>query len=659
MSFPRPWFLALLLLASGCDEDAATPPATPPVAAAPTPDAGPGAELGRLEGLSGEVRLERGGTPVPAAEGPLYEGDAVETGVGGAATVRFPDGRSVEVGPDARFAMGKDSGGIVMQVERGIVLSRVPAVPRAGSAGTKVTLSILTPFGLTRVGSDAPSEVRVAVAEDAGSVEVRLGAIEFVGKDGQQLRATEGESVAVAGGKVEVVRAPRVVELAPIPVTVRLGAGRAEVRPQGTVRWRPVKKQGEVLAPGDGVRTRPGGTAVLALEGSSSVLSLGSGTELVLESAGQGGNTDEARVDLRQGGLGLQLAPGRTSRVVLPGLSLEGNGAAGVEVRRTAGGYLVDAFTGQVTLVRGASRQPLRAGERARLEGESGTARVEPLSQAALVLGPGAGAEVFHQGLSEVALTWEGEGEAVVEVALDAGFTRPVVAGTVFQPFVNVSAPSRGVLHWRVRRKDGTEVAKGSAAFAPERLSRDLDRVRNVVPEGPEKTTIFYQDKPPAVTFTYGEEASAASYRVAVYRVGALGTPVAERTVPDTRAALDAGALGEGSYLWSVTPLSASGAQLKGGRMNKLELVYDNSVPMLVVTSPRNGTRAGDKVRATGVAPVDARLSINGRPVPLDGKHRFSTWVEPLGTPPLLVFKMSRPGAPEVYTVRTLRQRGP
>jgi len=93
--------------------------------------------------------------------------------------------------------------------------------------------------------------------------------------------------------------------------------------------------------------------------------------------------------------------------------------------------------------------------------------------------------------------------------------------------------------------------------------------------------------------------------------------------------------------------------------MNKLELVYDNSVPMLVVTSPRNGTRAGDKVRAAGVAPVDARLSINGRPVPLDGKHRFSTWVEPLGTPPLLVFKMSRPGAPEVYTVRTLRQRGP
>ncbi|MFP2932840.1 hypothetical protein ACLESO_48385, partial [Pyxidicoccus sp. 3LG] len=269
------------------------------------------------------------------------------------------------------------------------------------------------------------------------------------------------------------------------------------------------------------------------------------------------------------------------------------------------------------------------------------------------------GAEVYHQGMPEVALTWEGEGEAVVEVASDAGFTRPVLTGTVFKPFVNVPAPARGALYWRVRRKDGTEVTRGSAVFAPERPARQLDRVRNVVPEGPEKTTIFYQDKPPAVTFSYGEEASAARYRVAVYRAGALGTPVAERTVTETRAALDAGALEEGSYLWSVTPLSASGAQLKGGRMNKLELVYDNSVPVLMVSTPRNGQRAGERVRASGVAPVDARLSINGRPVALDAKHRFSTWVEPVGSPPLLVFKMTRSGAPEVHTVRTLKPRGP
>ncbi|NVJ03163.1 FecR domain-containing protein [Myxococcus sp. AM009] len=656
MSAPRRWFLVLLLLVAGCDDDAVAPPPGP----SEVVDAGAGEVLGRLEGLRGDVRLERGGKQGAAQEGPLYGGDAVETASGGAATVRFPDGRSVEVGPDARFALGAESGGIVLQVERGILLSRVPArEPRTGQ-GAKVALTIRTPFGLTRVGADEPSEVRVQVAEDAGSVEVRLGAIEFVGRDGKTLRASEGETVEATSGRTElVVRGARVLELAPIPVTVRLGTGRAEVRAKGASAWRAVAKQGEVLSPGGSVRTRRGGSAVLALEGSATVASLGSDAELVLTSAEQGGATDEARFDLLRGWLNLQLARGRTSRLVLPGLRVEGGGEARLAVRRTAAGYLVDALTGEVTLVRGDARQALRAGERATVEASSAQApRVEPLKPAPLALGVVNGAEVFHPGLREVAITWEGEGEATVEVAEDAAFTRPVLSGTVYRPFINVPAPARGRLHWRVRREDGTQVS-GSASFAPERAVRSLARVRNVVPEGPEKTTIFYQDKPPAVTFTYAAETSAARYRVAVYRAGALDTPVAERTVTETRAALDAGALHEGSYLWSVTPLSATGAQLKGGRMNKLELVYDNSVPVLMVSTPRNGQAAGVRVRAAGVAPVDARLSINGRPVALDGKHRFNTWVEPVGSPPVLVFKMTRPGAPAVHTVRTLKQRGP
>ncbi|WP_426749996.1 hypothetical protein [Myxococcus sp. Y35] len=650
------WFLVLLLLVSACDKEAEAPP---PAAVAAV-DAGPGEALGRLEGLSGDVRLERGGKLQPASEGPLYGGDAVETASGGAATVRFPDGRSVEVGPDARFALGEDSGGIVLQVERGILLSRVPAGVKRTGPRSKVALSIRTPFGLTRVGPEEPSEVRVQVAEDSGRVEVRLGAIEFIGRDGRTVQAAEGDAVeATPERTVLVARGARVMELAPMAVTVRLGTGRAEVRAQGSARWRAVAKQGEVLSPGGSVRTGRGGSAVLGLEGSASVLSLGSDSELALTSAGQGGTTDEARLDLLKGWLGLQLARGRNSRLVLPGLRLEGDGEARLAVRRTAAGYLVDALTGQVTLVRGEARQALRAGERATVDAAAAQApRVEPLAPAPLALGIADGAEVFHSGLREVAITWEGEGEAQVEVAEDAAFTRPVLSGTVFRAFVNVPAPARGRLHWRVRRKDGTQVT-GSASFAPERVVRSLARVRNVVPEGPDKTTIIYQDKPPAVTFTYGADASAARYRVAVYRTGALDTPVAERTVTETRAALDAGALGEGSYVWSVTPLSATGAQLKGGRMNKLELVYDNSVPELVVSAPRNGQPAGARVRAVGVAPVDARLSINGRPVALDGKHRFSTWVEPVGSPPVLVFKMTRPGAPAVHTVRTLKQRGP
>jgi hypothetical protein len=608
-----------------------------------------------LEALRGEVRLERGGKVEAATAGPLQRGDALETGADGAATVRFADGRTVEVGANARFVLDEDASGVLLRVARGIVLSRVPASP--GGGGPAVELRILTPYGLTRVGGQEASEVSVSVGPDEGRVEVRLGAIEFVAEDGKELQAAAGEAVELSAGRAEVVAQPeRVLELATIQVTVRADSGRVEVRSKGSAKWRTVNRGGQKLASGDGVRAR-GGTAFLALEGSASTIALASGSELVLEGAGKQGSKDEARLDLRQGEVSLKLAPERDSRVVMPGLTVESQGAADLDVRRTAEGFDVAARAGDVTLVRGTSRKALRAGEQASLSGEA-EARVGPLAQAPLVLPSAERAQVFHQGLSEMTLTWEGEGDAIVEVASDAAFTRPLLRGVVHQPSVNVPVPARGRLFWRVRRPDGAEVTQGSASFAPERAPKNLARVTNEVPEGPEKTTIFYQDKLPTVVFTYAKDPQAARYRIAVYRSGELGKPVAERTVSETRAPLEAGLLREGSFLWSVTPLSRTGQALRGGRMNKLELVYDNSVPVLVINAPRNGQQAGKRVRAVGVAPVGTQLSINGRSVSLDGKHRFDTWVEPLGSPPVLLFRMQNAGDTEVYVVRTLK-RGP
>jgi hypothetical protein len=650
---------ALLLLFSwGCDEEGAQPPPTTPAPEVPqaeaTPDAGP-SWLARLEAIQGEVKLERAGQAAPASEGPLVRGDALETGPNSSARVQFADGRSIEVGANARFVLDEDASGVVLQVARGILLSRVPAAP-AGRAGPQVELRILTPYGLTRVSGEQASEVSVDVGPDAGRVEVRLGAIEFVAKDGQALQASAGESVAVSAGRAELVeRAPsKVIELATIQVTVRADTGRVEVRSKGSAKWRAVGKGGQALAPGDGVRSR-GGTAYLGLQGSASTIALAPGGELVLEGAGQQGAADEARVDLRRGEVALRLASERDSRVVMPGLTLESDGAAHLNVRRTTNGFDVAARAGDVVLVRGESRQPLRAGEQASVSGEA-DAVVAPLAKAPLALPAMEGVKVFHRGVPEVTLSWEGQGDAVVEVASDAAFSRTLMRGVVHQPFANVPVPARGTLYWRVRKPDGTEVTRGSATFAPERTAKELARLTNVVPEGPEKTTIFYQDKPPAVTFTYAPEPQADKYRVSVYRAGELSRPVAERTVVEPRAPLEAGVLGEGSFLWSVTPLSSGGQPLRGGRMNKLDLVYDNSVPELVVTAPRNGQRAAKRVRAVGVAPVGAQVSINGRPVALDRKHRFDTWVEPVGSPPVLLFRMQNAGAPAMYLVRTLKR---
>ncbi|WNG49605.1 FecR domain-containing protein [Archangium minus] len=655
MSSLRPRLLSALclLLATGCGEEEPLPAASPP-AAVEKPARGPEVDAGvealaRLTTVTGEVRLERGGKLSPATTGPLWRGDAVETGADGGVTVLFADGRTVEVGPEARFLLDEDASGVVVAVSRGFVLSRVPAERAQGKSSPRVQLTVLTPFGLTRTGSDA-SEVRVEVGQDEGRVEVLLGTVEVVAKNGKSVRATQGQVLSVKPESVTT----RVLELATVQVTVHAGSGRAEWRQKGSARWRGVDRDGEALKAGDSVRARQG-SALLRLEGSESALTLSPGGELVVEGVERRGSTDEARLDLLKGELGLMLAPGRASRVVLPGLSLESDGAARLDVRRTGDGFTVDSRVGDVTLVRGEARESLRAGERATVAGAA-TARVETVEQAPLVLASTAGQQVFHKRLSEVALTWEEAGEVRVEVASDAEFKKPVLVGVARRGFVNVTAPAKGALYWRVRRPEGSEVARGSAFFGPERSAKgELGRLRNRVPEGPEKTTIFFQDKPPAITFTCQAEPGAASYKVAVYRSGALGQPVAERSASSPQVPLEAGVLEEGSFVWSITPLAANGQPVRGGRMSKLELVFDNSVPTLIVNAPREGQRAGRRVRVSGVAPVDAKLFVNGRPLALDSKHRFDTWVSSEGRPPRVVFKMSRPGAPDVYSVRTLK----
>lgn len=138
-----------------------------------------------------------------------------------------------------------------------------------------------------------------------------------------------------------------------------------------------------------------------------------------------------------------------------------------------------------------------------------------------------------------------------------------------------------------------------------------------------------------------------------VYREGQLGTTVAERTVTENQLALPENTLVEGKYLWSVTPLDAKGAELKGGRMNKLHLVFDNAVSALSIKSPRNGD-SGKSLRAVGIAPVGSRLFINGKAVALDAQARFDTPVSAVGG--RVIFRLLHNGA-ESYTVRTVKTR--
>lgn len=615
------------------------------------PDAGPPPRMAaaHLESVKGEVKVERDGKLGAAQLGYLYVGDAVETGEAGEAKVRFPGGRFVEVGPDARFTLSEGEGGLVLNVARGLVLTRVPnEAPRkpGEKAEPQVSLSILTPFGLTRVGK---SEVAVDVGADSASVEVKIGMIELVSRNGEVTTAAAGEKVAL-GAKAE--KAPMI--LPTIQVVIQAG-GTSEVKKKDAKAWVVVGRKPVVLAPGDLMRVKDGRTT-LQPDGSGTRLVFGRGAEVGFVGATKRDGVEETELDLRKGDVSGTLAPRQKSRVKLGGgVALVSDLGGQFTLVKTASGFEVSAVAGDFKLEReGAEPRPLIGGQSAKV-GPKAVEVVEP-SRDQLTLPSRVGMKFFHAALSRLSLTWEGE-EAKpyrVEVATNPAYTDPLIDGVVHHRFVSVPVPARGNLYWRVF--DGEkEVDRGSAYFAPEaRSGAELDLRRNEVQDGADKTTIYYQDKPPAVTLTFVPDKAAAKHKVSVFKEGALGTALVERSVTEPQVVLD-GALAEGKYLWSVTPLDAKGAGLRGGKMNKLEIVYDNAVPNLIIKAPRNGDPGGASVPVVGIAPVGAKVFVNGKPVELDDKARFNTKAAPLAGGRLVFRMLSKNGA-EVYTVRTVRR---
>jgi ferric-dicitrate binding protein FerR (iron transport regulator) len=601
--------------------------------------------LGQLEAPQGTVTLEREGKKRPAAAAPLFPGDVIETGEDSSAQLRFSGDRVVELGADGRFELDVDGTGVMLNVARGLVLTRVKATP--GHEEGEVLLTISTPFGLTRIGA---AELAMKVDESSADVDVKLGEIELVSKS--------GEVTKVGAGKKGLLGAAR--ELPEIALTVVTSTGKGEFKAKNAKAFVAINpKKPPALKPGDVVRVKEGKLR-LAPEGSSTRLALLKGAEVGIVESRKGPGREATALDVKKGELEVSAPKGQSTRVaVVGGITLVSDLGGQYSLRRTGGGFDVEALAGDVTIEReGQPATVVPGGQSASIPLKGGAPAVKAATREGVVLPSRQGLRVYHQSLKQVSLSWDDAGAADekwrVQVASDPAFTNLVLDGVVHDNFLTVPVPPKGGWYWKVFKGD-VEHARGGATFAPEPRSQDLSRLKNVVPEGAETTTIFFQDKPPVVTFTWGKDDAAAKYAVKVYREGQLGTPVAERAVSESQVSLPENTLLEGKYLWSVTPLDAKGAELKGGRMNKLHMVFDNAVASLSIKSPRNGDPGGKSVNAAGVAPVGSKLSINGKSVPLDEQARFDTPVSPAAGG-RIIFRLLHNGA-EIYTVRTVRGR--
>lgn len=629
--------VACLLALVGCPEEPPPPPPPPP----PTP-------VAQLARATGAVELTRdGGTAPVAAPTPLFQGDVVKTGHGASALLK--GGRvEVELEEDTVFRIGK-------------ALSDVNV-----SAGEVVLLSDAdgeafgTPLGTA--GLSGGGRARLALREGKLVLEVGVGEVELTDADGGTSTATSGQRVRFGVGAVELedITDPQErlrlglgpVELedaaAPPAVKADVEAGRPLLKAPGAAKATPAPKS-STLADGQTGFTTPKG-AQLRLESAGVVLRVGAGASGLVDTPTRHEGLVELPVTLEGGEAGLRLT--KEGRVKLGGttpVTLSG-AEANAELSASKAGQRLEVVAGTVELAaEGKAPVTVRAGQAA-VVGPGGAIEVKAQPRSPLVVPFGKRVTLYTPALRELGLRLPAR-PVRVEIAADSAFTQLLAAGEA-EDVVTVKVPASRQLFWRFPGDDGALV-QGQVKLRAEPVARSAGARGDVIAETGKKATVYYQGSVPPLTLTFGAVPQAKAYQLKVYAAGALTTPVFEKKSDATRVLVEAGALAEGSYVWFASPLDANGRELAGGRMNQMELVYDNALTSLVITSPKEGAKVSGEVVASGTAPAGSRLSINGKPVTLGASGRFSV---PVGAVDAVIFTLTTGDGGEAYWVRRVRR---
>lgn len=634
-------YMTVVLLGLGCPDEGPLPVGDASSATASK-------ALATLGALKGPVTLTHQGASGPAAAGPVFAGDVVETGEGGSASLTFADGRVLELGSDGRIELGADNDGILLSVGRGVVVTRSGGTPAAPGEET-VELSVETAYGLVRIGR---AGLQLEVREDGVTIDVQTGNATIVARNGNSVDLQAG-----AGGNLSREGATRRVTLEPMEVVLMQSTGRIEVTRRDGKRLKLSNPKGTTpLGEGDTVRVA-GGSATLGGVGSEARITLETGASVEVGQSQGGGNAEDVALALQKGTLVMKVPFGQR-KTLRPAPDLEVTAGEGgtFSVTRKADGLEVSSVVGDLEVTpEGRPATRLKGGQTATV-GSAGISAVDPVREA-LTLPTRNGLSLLHPAAERVALVWpeNKDGRYHLTVSSDASFSRPLVDGIVHQAFFNLAAPSRGVLFWKVQLDEDSK-ASGSLVCRPERAGEELGNLNNQVPAGPEKTVIYFQDKPPALTFLWkAPEQKVAKYLLRVYQAGQFEKPLHERSTPATSVQLPAGAIGDGAYQWDVTWLDAAGKPVgSSGKMSVLELQYDNQVRRLVITEPKNGDRQSARVPVAGVAPLGSKVAVNGQNLELEPKGRFAGVTSPISGGRVVFRWLGEDG--ETYIVRVLRR---
>lgn len=621
-------------LAAGVVACSEPPPPAPPPPAQPAQ-----AAVGKLTLVGGQVTLRRSGeTPRPAKLEPLFDSDVVATGSDGRAVLQLSDGRELELAEDSAFRLG-DARGVDLDFEEGVI-----AIVQDGRGA-----AVLTPYGRAEV--QPGTRARLDSKQKSLSIEILTGGIVTVGRDGGALTTRAGQRLDLEVGEIRVVDAKKKkgkLDLEVLEVRLVMDKGAAELKEQGGKGF---KKSGGVDALAQGTEFRVAGSSRARLSAKGAELVLLPGARGSFLGAEQDENGTSLKVALKAGSAVVRFSGEQPATVLVEGSAVPARLTASAEatalVAQSPKGPRVQVLTGKIELTSKAGEPvAVEAGEGATLAG--GQVKVAPTGRPEVVLPLEPRLRVFSSVPREVGLGL-GDEPVRVEVAADGEFKQVLSSGTASG--VLPTRPVGSDLHWRILDAQGKPQRAGHIRFLPERVSRGSEKAgkTEVVSQNGQKATVVFQEQPPALTFEFPEVPGAKTYRLKVYRWGELSTPVLTTDVNAPRATLASGELEEGNYAWAGIGVDERGTEKSSGKMNQMEIIYDNSYATLAIHTPVAGPAGRSQETATGVAPLGSKLFINGKSVPLDAKGRFQVEV---GRARPLVFRCVLARGAEDYLVR-------
>ena len=289
--------------------------------------------------------------------------------------------------------------------------------------------------------------------------------------------------------------------------------------------------------------------------------------------------------------------------------------------------------------------------------------KAQPLAETKIQLSPKSNSIIhYEESIPPMMFTWSSKTIPAegydIELATDRDFSNTILRERLPKPRFVFDRIAPGRFFWRVLA-DG-EWVRGTFKVTRLQGSQGCTKCKrtNIINDTGEKTVVYFQKALPAITFKWKQVAGAVSYRLKVFVDGKFEKPKIDQVVTTTSLGTNAGTLPEGKYFWLVVALDAQNGELPTGKMNNLEIAYDNAVPNLVIKSPSQGIKLSQNSLLTqGEVQLGASLMINGKRIRLDSKGRFSHSLKlSRGNNRLVYRTLARDGIERYYTREVIRR---